>query len=129
MDYIDCAGASGANYRFFNVKDSRPQSMAGGGYVYVRLDGAEPTILYASETDNLFMGAVDRWSEAVEQYGATHLYTRLNVSGQTRRNELQDILRAHRPAMNPPLPEEPVEAAEADQDDTTSDRAENRQNA
>lgn len=116
LDYIDCAGASGANYRFFTVKDGRPQSMAGGGYVYVKLDGVTPTILFAGETDNLFMGAVDRWSEAVDKHGATHLYTRLNVSGQTRRDELKDILRAHRPVMNPPLPEEPADdGAEAPQ--------------
>ena len=48
LDYIDCAGASGANYRFFTVKDGRPQSMAGGGYVYVKLDGAIPTIPYSA---------------------------------------------------------------------------------
>ena len=115
LDYIDCAGASGAMYRFFNVKDGRPQSMAGGGYVYVKFEGAEPVVLYANETDNLFMGAVDRWSEAVEKHGATHLYTRLNVSGQTRRNELRDILRAHRPQMNPPLPEEPAEGTDTEE--------------
>lgn len=88
--------------------------MAGGGYVYVKLDGATPVILFAGETDNLFMGAVDRWSEATSKHGATHLYTRLNVSGQTRRDELRDILRAHRPSMNPALPDEPVPAPTTD---------------
>lgn len=109
LDYIDCAGASGANYRFFSVKDERPQSMAGGGFLYVRMEGNKPVVLYAGETDNLFMGAVERWAEAVEKHGANQLYTRLNVSGQTRRSELEDILRGHKPVMNPPLPEEPSE--------------------
>lgn len=124
LDYIDCVGATGALYRFFTVKDHRPQSMAGGGYVYVKLDGATPTILFAGETDNLFMGAVGRWSEAVDKFGATHLYTRLNVSGQTRRNELNDILRAHRPPMNPALPQEP-----ADDESEPRSASGNRQNA
>lgn len=112
LDYIDCAGASGASYRFFSVKEERPQSMAGGGFIYVRMQDRTPTILYAGETDNLFMGAVERWSEAVEKHGANQLYTRLNVSGETRRRELNDILRAHKPVMNPPLPEEPAPAEE-----------------
>lgn len=107
MDYIDCLGASGASYRFFLVKDERPQSMAGGGFIYVKLDGSEATVLYASETDNLFMGAVERWAEAMAAHGATHLYTRLNVSGRVRRDELKDMLRGLRPVMNPALPEEP----------------------
>jgi hypothetical protein len=99
-DHIDVRGGSGKLYRFRLAQNGRPTSAMSGTYAYVREEPGAPAILFVGETDNLMTGAQTRWSEAIGQHQATHLYVRLNISAATRLEELQDILEANSPVMN-----------------------------
>ena len=94
--YIELKGASGAVYRYKLAEDADPRTTIAGNFVYIDGKGA---VLFAGEANNL-VGATARWSEAVTRHGATHLYTRLNVSGASRAEEHADIVSAIDPVMN-----------------------------
>lgn len=94
--YIDLQGASGAVYRYKLAEDRDPRTTIAGNFVFVDAHG---TIIYAGEANNLH-GAGNRFPEAALKHKAEHLYTRLNVSGASRSDELQDIIAAVKPVMN-----------------------------
>ena len=94
--YIDLQGASGAVYRYKLGEDRDPRTTIAGNFVFVDATG---TVVYAGEANNLH-GAANRFPEAAMKHKAEYLYTRLNVSGASRSDELQDILAALNPAMN-----------------------------
>lgn len=94
--YIDLQGASGAVYRYKLAEDRDPRTTIAGNFVFVDAGGA---VVYAGEANNLH-SAANRFPEAAKKHKAEHLYTRLNVSGASRADELQDILAALKPAMN-----------------------------
>lgn len=94
--YIDLQGASGAVYRYKLAEDRDPRTTIAGNFVFVDAAGS---IVYAGEANNLH-GAGSRFPEAALKHKAEYLYTRLNVSGASRSDELQDILAAAKPAMN-----------------------------
>lgn len=97
---IDLRGASGAVYRYRLSNPVRPNVAGGGNYVFVRDCDGEPHVVYAGETDSFITGGFERWEEAVNRHGATHVFTRLNVSGATRCQELDDLIPALEPVMN-----------------------------
>jgi hypothetical protein len=99
-DQIDLRGASGAIYRYRLDNPSRPANAAGGVFVYVRQAQHGPQVVYASHTDCLARADLERWQEAIADYGATHLYTRLHVSCAGRTQELEDLVAGLRPVMN-----------------------------
>ena len=119
--HIDIRGASGAFYRFRPADDPRARSTMSGNYVYVR--GEE--LIFLGETDNLLIGATDRWQEASASYGADGIYIRPIVARATRADEQRDILRAQTPPMNDPWvedgPAEPEAAADEAGADTEAD--------
>ena len=94
--YIDLQGASGAVYRYKLAEDRDPRTTIAGNFVFVDATGA---VVYAGEANNLH-GAGNRFPEAAMKHKAEYLYTRLNVSGASRSDELQDIVAALKPAMN-----------------------------
>ena len=94
--YIDLQGASGAVYRYKLAEDGDPRTTIAGNFVYVDAAGH---VVYAGEANNLH-SAGTRWSEAVARHKATHLYTRLNVSGASRTEEFKDLVEALNPIMN-----------------------------
>jgi hypothetical protein len=94
--YIDLQGASGAVYRYKLAEDRDPRTTIAGNFIFVDAAGS---VIYAGEANNLH-GAGNRFSEAAQKHKAEHLYTRLNVSGVSRSDELQDILTALNPVMN-----------------------------
>jgi hypothetical protein len=87
--YIELKGASGAVYRYKLAENGDPNTTIAGNYVYVDAKG---TVVYVDSKT--------RWSEAYARYGATWLYTRLNVSGASRADEYSDIVIALTPVMN-----------------------------
>jgi hypothetical protein len=97
---IDLRGASGALYRYRQANPVRPNIAGGGNFIYVRAAEGTAVVVYAGETDSFFNGGFERWDEAVRQHGATHVFTRLNVSGARRSQELDDILPVLGPVMN-----------------------------
>ncbi|WP_269716605.1 hypothetical protein [Caulobacter sp. NIBR2454] len=96
---LDFTGKSGTVYRYMPLEDDRVSPM-GGNYLYVRLAGPSATVVYAGETENLYKGHKDRWEEAKAAFGATHVFTRLNVAGAVRRAEKSDMVEQHVPPMN-----------------------------
>lgn len=94
--YIDLQGASGAVYRYKLAEDRDPRTTIAGNFVFVDATGS---VVYAGEANNLH-GAGNRFPEAAMKHKAEYLYTRLNVSGASRSDELQDIVAALKPAMN-----------------------------
>jgi hypothetical protein len=97
---IDLRGASGALYRYRMDNPARPANAAGGNFVYVRETPQETQVLFAGETDSLARADFERWGQAVAEHGATHLFTRLNVSLADRSRELEDLIAALEPVMN-----------------------------
>ena len=97
---IDLRGVSGTVYRYRIANPKRPNIAGSGNFVYVRDEDGEPQVLYMGETDSLAADSLLRWDEAVRQYGATHIFMRLNVSGATRASELGDLLPELDPVMN-----------------------------
>ncbi len=100
-ELIDVHGASGAVYRFALFREGRPLSPMGGNYLYVRAcdDGPGYEIVHIGEGQNLLTDAHGEWNRAVKSHAASHLFTRLNISERTRRQEHDDILRAQTPLM------------------------------
>ena len=94
--YIDLQGASGAVYRYKLAEDRDPRTTIAGNFVFLDVGG---TVVYAGEANNLH-GASNRFPEATQKHKAEYLYTRLNVSGASRSDELQDIVTALKPVMN-----------------------------
>jgi len=94
--YIDLQGASGAVYRYKLAEDHDPRTTIAGNFIFVDAAG---TVVFAGEANNLH-GAANRFPEASMKHKAEYLYTRLNVSGASRSDELQDIIAAVRPVMN-----------------------------
>lgn len=100
--WIDIQGASGALYRYQLAENARPRTAVSGTYIYVKA-GQHLEVVYAGETINLSEGSIELWSQASKDYGATHLYTRLNVAGAAREAELADLLATGEPPMNKAL--------------------------
>ena len=111
---IDLAGASGEVYRYRLAEDGGPSTRAGGNFVYVKGGEGTPEVVFAGQTDNLMSGAMARWSEAVAMHGATHMFTRLKVSGAARDEELRDIVAGVRPVMNGPFEPDAWEAKDSE---------------
>ena len=99
-EHIDVRGGSGKLYRFRLAPQGKPASAMSGAYVYVRDSGGQSEVLFVGDADNLMNDARSRWDEAVSQHKATHLFVRLNISGATRKAELDDMLEDSRPVMN-----------------------------
>jgi hypothetical protein len=114
ISYLDLHGASGAAYRFARIENGAPPTAHSGLYLYVReAADAPPVVVFLGETENLMTGATGRWAEAQAEHSATALFTRLHVGAAARRAELNDILSAATPVMNPPMELPPAPAAEA----------------
>ncbi|AYV48359.1 hypothetical protein CFHF_25370 [Caulobacter flavus] len=94
--YIDLKGASGAVYRYKLAEDRDPRTTIAGNYLYVNAEGV---VVFAGEANNLH-DSTRGFAEAAEKHGAEHLYTRLNVSGASRADELADLLSELSPAGN-----------------------------
>ena len=100
--WIDVKGASGATYRYQLAENARPRTAVSGAFLYVR-EAPQLEIVYAGQALNLSEGSTELWHQAVRDYGATHLYTRLNVASAVREAELADLLDAVKPPMNEAL--------------------------
>lgn len=101
--WIDLRGASGALYRYQLAESARPRTAVSGAYVYVRETKDGPRIVFAGQTLNLSEGSTELWPQAVNEFGATHLYYRLHVSAAAREAEVADITAAEMPPMNEAL--------------------------
>jgi hypothetical protein len=100
QDYVDIVGGSGATYRFMRLRDGRPLSPMGGNFIFARYTAGRFEAIYAGEVQNLLAGARERWSEAVERFQASEIFTRLNISERVRHLELADIIATLAPPMN-----------------------------
>jgi hypothetical protein len=116
---LDFTGLSGTLYRYQLHEDDRPPSPAGGNYLYVKTEKGKPVVLYAGETESLYRGWNDRWSEARQEHGASQVYMRLNITGHVRRAERDDLAGHYQPVMNKAVPA-PGPAAEDEACDTTA---------
>ena len=99
-DQIDCRSTSGEYLRFSLFKEGRPLSPMAGNYVYVRGEDERLEVVFVGEADNLSKHALAHWGEAQHAYGATGVYTRLNITAAARRREHAELLGAYEPPMN-----------------------------
>ncbi|MBV8683150.1 MAG: hypothetical protein JO111_09775 [Caulobacteraceae bacterium] len=99
-DTIDVRGASGAVYRFMRVRGDQPLTRMGGNFIYARKSDGTWEIVFVGEAPNLMADAHRLWPQAVQDYGAEELFTRLNVTERIRRIEQSDILKVITPPMN-----------------------------
>ncbi len=98
--FVDLNGASGAIYRFRLAPGGQVSTPIAGNYVCVRDDAAGFTVLSVAATNDL-SDAQAAWKLAAAKHGATHLYTRLNVSLSARETEQRDIAAYYKPRLNP----------------------------
>lgn len=96
-DFIDLMGASGVAYRFRLWPEGAAHPPAAGNYVIVRRDGGGLVVLLIGATDDLSEARAD-WRKVAKK-GATHVYTRLNISRGARMAEHQDLVSAHPTSM------------------------------
>ncbi len=99
-DQIECRTRSGEPLRFVLHRTGQPLSRRAGNFLYVRGEGPGQEVLFAGETDDLATHAQDRWAEAEGDFGATGLYTRLNIAAAQRRLELAELVSVYAPPMN-----------------------------
>ena len=99
-EQIEFHTRSGKQFRFALFQGREPLIGRSGNFVYVRLAGAKPEVIYAGETDDLAKHAHDLWAEAQREFGEVALYTRLNISSSQRRREHAELLDAYAPPMN-----------------------------
>jgi hypothetical protein len=95
-DFIDLEGASGAQYRFRLWREGTPHLPIAGNYVFVRPEGDGVKVLAVGECNDLSL-VLSRWSKATRR-GATHAFTRLNVSRGVRTAEFEDLAANHKAA-------------------------------
>ena len=90
-EFIDLPGASGATYRFRLWPQGASHSPMAGNYVLVKADaeGEGFSVLQAGVSDDL--STVRGTFEKAAKRGATHIFTRLNVSRVVRTSEHEDI--------------------------------------
>lgn len=95
--FMDLFGASGTVYRF---RLAQPDALptAAGNFVCVAAAQGGDRIVGCGVTANLATAA-SAWKAAADQEGATHLFIRLNVVGQLRMDEHDDLVSA----LHPPL--------------------------
>ncbi|MDX9998295.1 MAG: hypothetical protein WCY15_01710 [Phenylobacterium sp.] len=95
------AGRSGAEYSYSPLTPQERLRPIAGNWVVVRTGGPKSQILAAGETDNL---ARMPWEpllmRAVEDHGEAEVLIRLNVRSAIRREELEDLIAAHRPPLS-----------------------------
>jgi hypothetical protein len=99
-DQIDCRSISGEYLRFSLFKEGRPLSPMAGNYVYIRGEDEKLEVVFVGEADNLSKHALAHFGEAQKAFGATALYTRLNITAAVRRREHAELLSAYEPPMN-----------------------------
>jgi hypothetical protein len=99
---IDFAGQSGQGYRYLPLDGPGPGpiSPTGANFLFVKVKGAEQTIVYAGETECLHKGVHQGWDKAKKTHGANAIFVRLNVTRAIRQAELDDIVALHQPPMN-----------------------------
>ena len=89
-EIIDLRGASGATYRFRLWPPGASHLPMAGNYAFIRETAGGFTVLAAEAVDDL--SAMRSTSgAAASALGATHLFTRLNVSRAVRTAEAEDI--------------------------------------
>jgi hypothetical protein len=99
QDFVDLQGASGPAYRFRLWPEGAPHSPMAGNYAYLREEAQGFTVLLTAASDDLSRVRAN-WARAVAKHGATHLYTRLNVSASVREAEQEDIAAHYKPSLN-----------------------------
>jgi len=90
-DFIELSGASGAAYRFRLWAHGAGHPPMGGNYAFVRIDSSGLVVVAAAAADDLSMVRAALEPAALER-GATHLFTRLNMSRVVRTFEADDIV-------------------------------------
>lgn len=86
-DFIDLEGASGALYRFRLWPDGSRHLPMAGNYVLVREEPQGFSVVLVAESNDLSQA---RGSKPLPG-GATHIFTRLNVSRAIRTAEHEDL--------------------------------------
>ncbi len=98
-DVIDLQGVSGVTYRFRRLDDPAAPPATAGNFLYALWERGEPVILFLGEADSL-IAIKARWTEAQSRHKAVDVYFRLNVAGEVRHREHDDLLRQVQPKMN-----------------------------
>jgi hypothetical protein len=89
-DFLDLKGATGRAYRFRLWPEGAHHAPIAGNYVYVKDEAEGPKVLQVGECNDLSTARAG-WSKATRR-GATHVFTRLNVSRAVRIAEHEDLL-------------------------------------
>jgi len=99
-DIIDLRGASGTTYRFRLWPPGASHLPTGGNYAFVKETATGFTVLAAAAVDDLSLTRSTHGAMA-KDLGATHLFTRLNVSRAIRTAEAEDIAAFYRLDADP----------------------------
>jgi hypothetical protein len=94
QDFIDLRGASGATYRFRIWPDGASHLPIAGNYVVLKAEGEGFTVLLVGVTNDLSQARADR--ARVAKRGATHVFTRLNVTRAVRAAEHEDLVAGYK---------------------------------
>ena len=87
-DFVDLKGASGASYRFRRLPEGQAHLRIAGNYAMLKRRAGGFTVVHVGVTDDLSQAR----AMCPTGTGATHLFTRLNVSRTAREAEHADLV-------------------------------------
>jgi hypothetical protein len=99
-DFLDLKGASGAEYRFRVWAEGAAHLPVAGNYVFLKEEPEGFKVLFVGATNDLSRARND-WPKVAKR-GATHVFTRLNVSRAVRLAEHEDLVAGYKPALVSP---------------------------
>ena len=97
QNFLDLKGASGAEYRFRLWPEGTPHLPIAGNCVFLKVAEEGFKVLFVGATNDLSKARAD-WSKVAKR-GATHVFTRLNVSRASRLAEHEDLVGGYKPAL------------------------------
>jgi hypothetical protein len=106
MEPIIFTGYSGRKYNYLipQIGPGFSWLHQSGNYAFVRIAGLVHPLYFGECEDFATRGmppAHERWAEAVQKYGATHLLSHLTPGPElTRKAEEKDLIAAYNPPMN-----------------------------
>lgn len=97
-------GDSGQHYDYSQASQADIKSFPrqGGNYIFAKSRDGSPRIIYVAEVASIRNGIASskEWEVAQAVHGADLIYIRLQPDQQSRRDEVTDLVKLHRPPMN-----------------------------
>ena len=97
QDFVDLAGASGAQYRFHRVEPEMLPSRS-GNFAFVKYEGADVQVVGLGGTNSL-RNVMALWANATQHHDVDGVYIHFNTTRQARDRVHHDLAARYAPAI------------------------------